>query len=56
MSRNPIMVNPMTVRLASGVRIDSSRNPMMGGEGVGRACRYLWSLPHSEKAKTIQGG
>jgi hypothetical protein len=24
---------------------------MMGGEGVGVACRYLWYTPHSEKAK-----
>ena len=23
-----------------------------GGEGVGRVGRYLWSTPHSEKAKT----
>jgi len=22
-----------------------------GGEGVGSVCRYLWSLPPSEKAK-----
>ena len=27
-----------------------------GGEGVGRVGRYLWYTPHSEKAKTIQGG
>jgi hypothetical protein len=26
------------------------------GEGVGVALRYLWSIPPSEKAKTIQGG
>ena len=30
-----------------------------GGEGVGRVGRYLWSIPHSEKAKLkhpFQGG
>jgi len=31
----------------------------MGGEGVGLACRYLWSRLYSEKAKMnypFQGG
>ena len=45
----------MTVCIASTVRIDSSRNPMLygntGGEGVGCVGRYLWSIPPSEKAK-----
>ena len=45
----------MTVCMASTVRIDSSRNPMLygktGGEGVGWVGRYLWYTPPSEKAK-----
>ena len=28
----------------------------IGGEGVVGGLRYLWCFPHSEKAKTIQGG
>jgi hypothetical protein len=49
------------VRENPGVWIDStgclysSRNPMLygktGGEGVGWVGRYLWYIPHSEKAK-----
>jgi hypothetical protein len=53
-------VNPMTVRMSSTVRIDSSRNPMlygkMGGGGVASVCRYLCTRPHSEKAKKEQHG